>query len=64
MQQNPERLGREQPMEMTANVKGNYPNYKQKIAKENFVISEVTRSQLFGKYRLRAATYPKRTTSA
>ena len=36
MYQNPERLGREQPIEITAGVQGNYPNFKQKLAGKKF----------------------------
>jgi len=42
MRQNPERLGREQPIEQKADVQGNYPNFKQKLGEEeNFVNSKV-----------------------
>ena len=66
MYQNPERLGREQPIEETAEAQGNYPNFKQKLAqKEIFVISKVNECQeLFGNCRLRAAGFQKMTTRA
>ena len=36
MLRNPDRLDREQPIEMTAENQGNYPNFKQNLAeKEN-----------------------------
>ena len=42
---NPDRLGREQPMERTVEVQGNCPNFKQKLAeKEHFVISKLVTS--------------------
>ena len=46
-------------MEMTVEVQGNCPNFKQKLAgKEIFVISKVIENQLlFGKCRLRAARF-------
>ena len=62
MLQNPERLGREQPIEITAEIQGNYLNFKQKEA-ENFIIEKVNESQpLFGNYRLRAAGFRNKTT--
>ena len=66
MQPNPERLGREQPIEVTVEVQGNYPNFKQRLAgKENFVISKVIKTEpLFGKGRLRAARLQKLTCRA
>ena len=66
MQQNPNRLDREQPIEITAEVQGNYPNFKQKLAeKENFVISKVNKSQpMFGKRHLRVARFRNLTSRA
>ena len=59
--QNPESEEKRQRRikETTADVQGNYPNFKQKLAeKGNFVISKVNESRLpFGKRRLRAATF-------
>ena len=53
MQQNPERLGKDN-QEISAKVQSKYPNCKQNLhEKENFVLSKVSESQpLFGKYRL------------
>ena len=64
--QNPERLGGEQPIEITAEVQGNYPNFKQKLAqKQNFVFSKVNESQpLFGNCRVRATGFQNMTTGA
>ena len=66
MLQNPERLDREQPIEMTAENQGNYPNFKQNLAeKENFVISKISKSQhLIGRGRLTAARFQKLTNKA
>ena len=66
MWQNPKRLGREQPIDITVGVQGNYPNFKQKLAeKENFGILKVNKSQsLFGKCSLKAAMFQKLTTGA
>ena len=49
---------------MTADIQGNYPNFKQNLAeKENFVISKVNgRQPLFNKSCLRAARFQKLTT--
>ena len=63
MWQNTEILGKEQPIEITAEVQGNYPNFKQNLAKrKNFAILKLNESQsLFGKCRLRAARFQKLT---
>ena len=59
-------IGREKPKEITAEVQGNYPDFKQKLAeKEYFVISKVSQSQpLFSKCRIRATRFQKLTTRA
>ena len=66
MKQNAERLGRQNNQKITAEVQGNDPNFKQKLAeKGNFVISKIRRSHpLFSKSRLRAARFQKLTTRA
>ena len=66
IQQNPERLSREQPIEKTAEVQGNYLNFKQNLAeKDKFFTSQVNESQpLFGNCRLGAAGFQKMTTRA
>ena len=44
MYRNPERIGREERMEITAEVQDNYPNFNQNLAeKEKFVISKASR---------------------
>ena len=64
MFQNLERLNREQPIEITAEVQGNYPNFKQNLAwQEIFTIWKVSKSQpIFEKNCLRAARSQKLTT--
>ena len=48
--------------EITAEVQGNYPNFKQDLA-EKKLSSKVSESQsLLGKFRLRAARFQKLTT--
>ena len=43
------------PIDITAEVQGNYPNFKQKLAEKNLVNSKVSKSQLLlDKDRLRA----------
>ena len=66
MQQNLRRLDKEQPIEMAADVQGNYPNFKQSLAEErNFAISKNSEKQpLLGKIRLRAAKFQFLTTMA
>ena len=57
----PEKTGREPQIEMTADVQGIYPNFKQKLAyKVKFVIFKVNKSQLlFAKCCLRAVSFQK-----
>ena len=66
MWQNPERLGREQPIETTAQVQAKYPNFNKKLAKKDvFVHSKVNDSHaLFNKCRRGAACFKKLTTRA
>ena len=46
MQQNPDRLGRVRPIEMAAEIQGNYPNFKQNLAeKEKFVNSKSAKAR-------------------
>ena len=40
MYQNPERLDREQPRDTTAEVQGNYPNFKLNLAKKKVALSQ------------------------
>ena len=56
----------ENNQEITAEVQGDYPNFKQNLAeKEKFIISKVNERQpLFGKGRFRAARFQKETTEA
>ena len=45
----------EDNQEITAEVQGNYPKFKQNLAQEKFVVPKVNETQpLFGKGRLRA----------
>ena len=63
MKQKWERLGRDQAIQITAEVQGNYLNFEKNLAeKEKFVISKVSESQsLFGKCRLSAPRLQKLT---
>ena len=59
---NPERLGREQPIEISAEVQRIYPNFKEVMAEKKIVISKVSGSQpLFGTCRLAEAGFQKLT---
>ena len=62
-QKNLKRLGREQPIEITAEFPVNYPNLKKIDEKENIVNSEINKSQLhFVKRRFIAALFQMLTT--
>ena len=58
---NPERLGKELPIEITAQVQVNYNNFKQKLAqRKNFVLSKFNESHpLFSKCLRKAAWFQK-----
>ena len=62
----PKSLGRENPLDITAEFQGKYPSFKQNVAeKENIIFSIVEESQpLFDKYRLRETKFQKMTVRA
>ena len=59
MKQNPERLGREQPIEITAEVQGNYRNFKRQIAEKKLSSQKSTKAS----HAISAATFQKLTTT-
>ena len=64
MEQNPERWGREQPIEITAEVQAKYPHYKQKLAEKN--LSSQSQRKPAGVWQLPAQSgkVPKNETTA
>ena len=66
MYQKSEKLGKEQAIEITAQVQGRYTNFEQNLARNvNFVISKINESEpLFGKCRLTATRFQKLMTRA
>ena len=62
---NPERLDGEQPTEVTVEVRGNYPNFEQKLARKKLSSPKFKKSQpLFGNCSLRASRFQNMTTRA